>query len=1027
MATPLYSLQEVSMKKLVASIPGPGRLTVLAALMASLAVPAMAASPDLVISQLYGAGGNANTTFFTHDYIEIFNRGSAAVTAEGWSLQYGSATSTGAWSGKSALPTFTIEPGQYILIQQQSGGTGQPSLPNPVIVPQSSFNMSGTTGKVALVRDTVTLSGATPSGDNIADLVGFGTANGAEGTRAPAMSAALALFRANGGCADSDDNSVDFATGAPAPRTSASARHTCGSTPPQAKPIVPVCPASLAIEQGKPGALLLRASDEDSIVNGAAIASGAVPGISLGSLTAASADGGFASVNLQAAATLGSGSYPLVIRFTNNEGQEASCPVNVSVAGGASISQIQGAGATSPYVNASVSTEGVVTHKVSNGYFIQDANGDGDPATSDGLFVFSGSAPTVAVGDLVRVKGTIVEYKPTGALRTYTEMKDISATEVLATGKSVTPLNIAFEPGVDLARYEAMLVNITNALTVNQTSYLGDRGELTLSVGRRETATNRFRPGTPEALALAAANAGNQLVLDDSLFVAPPAATPPCADAVACSGIPYLGQDGTVRAGDTVNNLVGVVDFGAIGGGGAAFKIQPTAAPSFTRSNPRLAAPELPVGNVKVASANVLNFFTTFLDGTDAWGRTGQGCKVGSTTRASNCRGADNMPEFVRQRDKIVAELKAIDADVVGLMEIQNNDDIAVDYLVKQLNSAIGAVTYAYVPKPAATGTDAIRVAMIYKPAKVALVGGALSDGDAVNNRPPLAQTFKAGNGARFSVIVNHLKSKGGCGTGANADLGDGQSCNNATRVLQAQRLASYFIPQVVASAGDPDVLVIGDMNAHGFEDPIHLLKQAGMVNQLERFVRPAGIPYSYVFDGESGYLDHALASTSLDAQVVGATEWHTNADEPTVIDYNTDAKSTAAQALFKNDAFRSSDHDPVVVALNLTPTYLDVTSSFREQRSGLSVDRLANKFTATITLTNTSGAALAGPVHLVLSGLTEGVTLDNKSGVVGNEPYVSVNNATIQAGEKITLKVVFSNPARRGIGFVSKILSGSF
>ncbi|NHZ78568.1 ExeM/NucH family extracellular endonuclease [Massilia sp. CCM 8695] len=1014
------------MKKLVATMPVPGRLTVLAALMAGLSAPAMAVSPDLVISQVYGAGGNAGTTFFTHDYIEIFNRGTTAVTAEGWSVQYGSATSTGAWSGKSALPTFTVEPGQYVLIQEQSGGAGQPSLPNPLIVPASGFNMSASNGKVALVRDSVTLSGATPAGDNVADLIGFGTANGAEGTRAPAMSAALALFRANGGCGDTDDNSMDFATGAPAPRTSASPRNSCGNTIPQAKPIIPVCPASMAIEQGKPGAVPLSASDEDSIVNGAVIASGNVPGISLGSLSPASANGGSASVNLQASAALASGSYPVVIRFTNNAGQEATCPVSVSVAGAATIPQIQGAGAASPFVNASVSTEGVVTHKVSNGYFIQDANGDGDPATSDGLFVFTGTAPLVAVGDLVRVKGTIVEYKPTGAARTYTEMKDVTATSVLGAGHSVTPANIVFEPGMDLARHEAMLVNITNALTVNQTSYLGDRGELTLSVGRRETATNRYRPGTPEALALAKANAGNQLVLDDSWFVAPPAATPPCADVVACSGIPYLGQDGTVRAGDTVGNLVGVVDFGAIGGGGTAFKIQPTAAPSFTRSNPRLLAPELPVGNIKVASANVLNFFTTFLDGTDAWGRTGQGCTVGSTTRASNCRGADNSAEFVRQRDKIVRELKGIDADVVGLMEIQNNDDIAVDYLVKQLNAAIGYPAYAYVPKPATTGTDAIRVAMIYKPAKLAMLGGALSDGDAVNNRPPMAQTFKAGNGATFSLIVNHLKSKGGCGSGANADLGDGQSCNNATRVLQATRLATYFIPHVISSAGDPDVLVIGDMNAHGFEDPIHVLNQAGLVNELERFVRPSGIPYSYVFDGESGYLDHALASASLDAQVAGATEWHTNADEPTVIDYNTDAKSAAAAALYRNDAFRSSDHDPVVVALNLAPTYLDVTTAFREQRSGLSVDRLANKFSATITLTNTSGAAITGPVHLVLSGLTEGVILENKSGVVGNEPYVSVNNATIQAGEKITLRVVFSNPARRGIGFVSKILSGS-
>ena len=110
------------MKKPVATIPAPGKLTVLAALLAGLSVPAMAASPNLVISQVYGAGGNAGSVF-RNDYIEIFNRGATAVTATGWSVQYGSATSTGAWSGKSLLPTFTVEPGQYVLIQEQSGGS----------------------------------------------------------------------------------------------------------------------------------------------------------------------------------------------------------------------------------------------------------------------------------------------------------------------------------------------------------------------------------------------------------------------------------------------------------------------------------------------------------------------------------------------------------------------------------------------------------------------------------------------------------------------------------------------------------------------------------------------------------------------------------------------------------------------------------------------------------------------------------------------------------------------------------------
>ncbi|HEY0061059.1 MAG TPA: ExeM/NucH family extracellular endonuclease [Telluria sp.] len=1002
------------MKKPVVTIHAPGQRTVLAALLASLCLPVLAASPDLVISQLYGAGGNTGTTLYKNDYIEIFNRGSTAVTASGWSVQYGSAGSTAAWSGKSPLPTFTIEPGQYVLIQEQSGGgTTQPDLPGPVIVPLSgAFNMSGTNGKVALVRDNVTLTGASPSTANIADLVGFGTANGAEGTVAPAPSNTLALFRAELGCQDTDNNSADFTTGAPAPRTGTSARHACGSVDPQPQPIVLSCPAALSVEQGVGGLIALSATDSDSIVDGVSITSAAVNGITLANFAPAAANGGVATVQLQAAAATAAGSYPVVIRFTNNAQQQESCSVTVAVSGAATIPQIQGSGAASPFNNAVVLTEGVVTHKVANGYFLQDPQGDGDPATSDALFVFTPGA--VNVGERIRVRGTITEYRPTGAPRTYTEMKDVVSTLVLSSGNSVSPTNINFDGGTDLARYEAMLVNINNALTINQTTYLGDRGELTLANGRRETPTNRYRPGTPEAIALAAANAGNALVLDDSLFSIP-------------TVIPYVdGGNRVVRAGDTVSGLTGVIDYGSIGGGGAGFKLQYTVEPAFSATNPRSAAPALAAGNLRVASANVLNYFTTFTNGSDVLGQTNQGCKLGNTTTKGNCRGADNLAEFQRQSTKIVNELKAIDADVVGLMEIQNNGDIAVDYLVKQLNTAIGSNAYAYVPAPATTGTDAIRVAMIYKPARVALVGGALSDGDAVNNRPPMAQTFKAGNGAKFSLVVNHLKSKAGCGSGGNGDLGDGQGCNNLSRKQQATRLVEYFIPQVKSAANDSDVLVIGDMNAHGFEDPIYIMNQAGLVNELERFVRPNEIPYSYVFDGEAGYLDHALASATLDPQVAGAGEWHVNADEPVVIDYNLDGKSPAGIALIADHPYRSSDHDPVVISLNLTPTFVDASASFGLLRTPLFLNKTTGKYTSAILVTNTSGVAQAGPLQLQFNGLPAGVVLDNATGSHDGAPYITLSGP-LAPGARVTVPLVFTKPAAVTMSYSNKVYSGEF
>ncbi len=237
----------------------------------------------------------------------------------------------------------------------------------------------------------------------------------------------------------------------------------------------------------------------------------------------------------------------------------------------------------------------------------------------------------------------------------------------------------------------------------------------------------------------------------------------------------------------------------------------------------------------------------------------------------------------------------------------------------------------------------------------------------------------------------------------------------------------NYFVPEVIAASGDRDVLLIGDMNAHGFEDPIHVMTEAGYVNQLERFVRPQGIPYSYVFDGVSGYLDHALASPTLNAQVVDATFWHTNADEPTVLDYNTDRKNAAAQALFAGDAYRSSDHDPVVVSLNLPTPPLDLTASVSIARSELFLDRDKLSFTATMTFTNKQASALDGPFYVTFDNLSPGVTLLNASGVKDGVPYIMLNRNTIPVGGKMTVPVRFSTASEGTIAFTNKVYTGNF
>jgi predicted extracellular nuclease len=996
----------------------PGRRTIVAAaLMAGLSAPAYAASP-VVISQVYGGGGNSGATY-KNDFIEIFNRSGDPVNVGGWSVQYASATGS-SWA-LTAIPAGTVlQAGQYLLIKEGAGAGGTVEL--PAAEATGGLALSGTNGKVALVNNSTALSGASPTGATLVDLLGFGTAGAFEGAAGPGLSNTTAALRAAGGCTDTDNNAADFATGDPSPRNTATAPNVCGA--PSAPPIVATCTANLSLAFGIDGGADLSATDSDGIVNTAAISSAAVPGISLINFLAASAVGGNATARLSVAASVQAGTYPVAVTFGNDQAQQTVCSISVSVAAPAALThtipQIQGDGETSPYAGTIQTTEGVVTAKVGSGFFIQDEAGDGNPLSSDGMFVYTTAANsgTVQVGDKIRITGTVSDYAPVAGGHAYTELTTISAIVKLASGIAITPTNIQL-PHPNLGQVEGMLVRFTSPLTVSQLQFLGDRGEVTLSSGRLEIATNRYRAGTPEALALAAANVLNQIVLDDGIFVTP-------------TTIPYLGADGSLRAGDTVSGLTGVVDFGAKGGGGAGFKLQPTVAPVFSQDNPRSAPPALVAGNIKVASANVLNYFTTFTNGTDDQGHTNQGCTLGASVSKSNCRGADNLNEFVRQTAKIVGELKAINADVYGLMEIQNSGEYTVTKLVDALNEAIspgtGLKTYAVVPKPAASGTDAIRVAMIYKPAALTLVGGALSDADAVNNRPPMAQTFVAPNGAKFSVVVNHLKSKGSCPTttGPDSDKGDSQSCWNATRILQAQRLVNVFVPQVTAAAGDAKVLLIGDFNSYGHEDPIAAITASGYVNQLERFVRGAGaMPYSFVFNGEAGYLDHALASAALSPQVADAAEWHNNADEPPVLDYNTDGK---VQDKYTTAPYRASDHDPVVISLNLQAPYADVSSSMRAVSAGLVYNRATARWSGNITLTNTSGAALNGPFQVQIDGLVAGATLVNGNGNHAGSPYITVNAASLAPGASLTVPTIFSKTGGGSVTYSAvKIYSGNF
>jgi len=877
---------------------------------------ACASNSGVVISQIYG--GNGNT--YNRDYVEIFNASNSPVVVSGWSIQYSSATGTGLFSGNGVtLLSGVLQPGQYQLVGLATTAVGS-------VLPATDANgttgLSATAGKVVLVNTNVGVAcngGSTPCNTvqaaQIEDLVGYGSsANFFESAVAPAPSNTTAIFRVAGGCTDTNVNSTDFATGTPNPRNSSSPLAPCTAVLNQ--PIVTSCPA-VSVNVGQAAIVNLTANDADSVVNNVSIVSTPIAGISLGAFTTAASDGQSASVALNVDNSLAVGTYPVNLSFSNNEAQNASCTVTVTVQAPLSVTRIYtiqggdlGTTSVSPLNGTSIVTEGIVTAKLAglSGFYLQDETGDGNALTSDGVFVFGSSAlSSVNVGDKIRLSANVTEFN------TVTELVSPANIQILSTGNPVTPVDISLPEIVegDLEAFEGMLVRIISPMTVSQNFFQGRFGQVSLSAnGRLIKPTNIYVANSINALSLADENARRRITLDDGSSAQNP------------NPIPFIGADNTLRAGDLTQSVTGVIDHGLITSastGPRDYKIHSTVTPVFERVNARTATPNPVGGNVRVASFNVLNYFTTFTNGQTASGLTGQGCNLGNSSAASNCRGADNAIEFTRQRDKIINAIAAINADVVGLMEIQNNGIVAAQNLIDGLNTKLGAGTYARINDPVTgTGTDAIKVAMIYKPSKLTLFGASLSDNNSINNRPPLAQTFIASNGEKFSVVVNHFKSKGSCpttvaNTDPDQDQGDGQGCWSDLRVQQASQLANTFIPQVQTSAGDNDVIVIGDLNSYGKEDPINTLTSIGFADQVARFNDTAG--YSYVFDGEAGYLDHALVNSSMSLQITGTTHWKINADEPSVIDYNTEFKP---QDLYTAAPFKASDHDPVIIGLNL-------------------------------------------------------------------------------------------------------------
>ena len=599
------------------------------------------------------------------------------------------------------------------------------------------------------------------------------------------------------------------------------------------------------------------------------------------------------------------------------------------------IYDIQGSTGFSSYDNQWITTEGVVTHDVQTsaelgGFFLQDLTGDGDVSTSDGIFVkFRDSwGIDVSVGQHIRITARVDEEFGQTLLEDQSPYYPDSDFDILVceSGVAVTATPVALP--MDFETVEGMLVTFPQTLYISEFFNFDRFGEIVLTTERQYQPSQIAEPGSVKAFAIAESNAANRITLDDNRTSSNP------DPAIHPNGAEFTLTN-TFRGGDTVTNVTG-----AIGYGFGLYRIQPTTGADYVTANPRPTSPDPIRGDIRVASFNVLNFFTTIDSGPDVCGPTG----------LSDCRGADNVTEYNRQLAKLLAGIIGLDADIVALQEVENDirDDDgsrkhdAILTLVEELNAIEGAGTWSWIGELDYYNDYPVRNEIIYRTASVVPVGDPETIADPAFDsvrppleylwdveplgRPPVAQAFApVGSPALvFTVVNNHFKSKGSSCDSIGDPFDVHQANCNQTRVAQAEALMA-FVADLQEAVGDPDVLIVGDLNSYAREDPIDRIKlgpdgtPGGGDNFFDLLNKPGkNTAYGYVFDGQLGTLDNALASTSLMSQVKGVTEWHINADEPDILDYDTSFKKAAQDALYEPLPYRVSDHDPVIIGLKL-------------------------------------------------------------------------------------------------------------
>jgi len=542
------------------------------------------------------------------------------------------------------------------------------------------------------------------------------------------------------------------------------------------------------------------------------------------------------------------------------------------------ICAIQGSGTSSPYADQSLFTTGIVTAIYSGsgtvqGFFIEDPGCDSDPATSNGLFVYNPNTSGISLGQRVSVSGTVIEFQG------LTELTNVTNIAVIGSGTvPPTEINLPITNLANWERYEGMLLRFPQSLAVTGNDSWAQYGELVLSPQRLFQPTDVLDPndnppsgttstgtGNVAAItALAELHGRSTILLDDGRTSTYP--NPP----------PLIGPQGTVRCGSTVTALTGVLTYAF-----NSFRLHPVGMVPLQHEQ-RPSAPNVG-GQLRIASLNVRNYFTTLGD-----------------------NGASNANELMRQRTKLVAALQGLNADALVLCELENNDPASAD-LLAGLNAAAGG-GYAQIDHDAPGSFT--RSVIFYRVQALTPVTVTWALNTSTFERAQITQGFQANaSGKRFLLSMVHLRSKlCNNASGTNLDQGDGQGCYNARRRQQAAELLTHWAG-IRSSTWIPGQLIMGDFNAYDQEDPIDRLRAGGLIDLISGVPQP----HTYIYENRSGSIDHALATEAMADAVTGAAVWNINSDEPPNLDYR-----DGNFAFYQPNAFRSSDHDPIVVGLDV-------------------------------------------------------------------------------------------------------------